>query len=395
MSSRVPGPKARSQRRTSSARASSMGSGGIPDGNQRSIGLQRNWPLTHVPRGRPRPILPSRARWWTTREIDRHRALVRLPARQRHPLGEARVDAAQLGRRSLASLANRGKSELLQLGEVIGGVRRRTTIGQELQRPRPLALGDVARARREDHRHVRERHEEQRAAHREHAQDGRLLVERLARSTPARTRPSAPAPRGRRSPDRSRAGRPCAPRPRPATTPWSRPASRWRTPSRARRSSSPMWTIATLHGSKARKARARGAVMKRESCRRIAPCGRSGIAGRVVAPDEDRAEPQEALVEPAAPGEAASGEESLVLGVGPAAKSANVGRNIEYAGVVAVDRDEQHVRDARRKLSELRQDRTARRPSRPQRGAILVTSTLNGGTPRTVTVKSGPPIVAP
>ena len=83
----------------------------MPSGSQRSIGLHLVWLPIHVPRGRPRPIRPSSARWkktfWETL-ID---AFVRLAARGRHLLAESRVDRRQLGRARLAQLPHRGQAD--------------------------------------------------------------------------------------------------------------------------------------------------------------------------------------------------------------------------------------------------------------------------------------------
>ena len=117
MSSRVPGPKTRSHFLTSSARATSTGISAMPSGSQRSIGLQRNWLAIHVPSGRPRPIRPSSARWkktfWPTLIV----ASYGLP-RERVIFWPRRGSSArQLRGAGLASLANGGQPDRLELLE--------------------------------------------------------------------------------------------------------------------------------------------------------------------------------------------------------------------------------------------------------------------------------------
>ena len=63
----MPGPKARSQRRTSSTRAASAGIVAIGAPSHDSVGTHEYWLLTHVPRGRPRTTVPAAPRTVRTR----------------------------------------------------------------------------------------------------------------------------------------------------------------------------------------------------------------------------------------------------------------------------------------------------------------------------------------
>ncbi len=68
MSVSVAGPNAASQSRRSSACASAVSSSGTSPFSQLSIGTHRYWPLTQVPRGRPRTSRRSIASCGRTRE---------------------------------------------------------------------------------------------------------------------------------------------------------------------------------------------------------------------------------------------------------------------------------------------------------------------------------------
>ena len=111
MSLRVAGPKTRNQRRTSSARATSTDMSAIPSGSQRSIGLHRTWLPIQLPRGRPRAIRPSSARWkktfWQTLIVASYgfpRAIVIFwPSRGSSALSSAVLASPRSGRRPARS----------------------------------------------------------------------------------------------------------------------------------------------------------------------------------------------------------------------------------------------------------------------------------------------------
>ena len=82
----------------------------------------------------------------------------------------------QLGGRRLAAFAHRGQPGLLQLLEQGRRVRSDARVREQSDGPLALGLRDRPRRGGVDHGHVGDRHEEQRPAHREDAQDGPLLV---------------------------------------------------------------------------------------------------------------------------------------------------------------------------------------------------------------------------
>ena len=87
--------------------------------------------------------------------------------------------------------------------------------------------------------------------------------------------------------------------------------------------------------------------------------------------DQDRTEPQIALVEPTRPVEPASGEERLVLRVGPRPQRPGDRRDVKRLGGFALDGDYHDVGQARGELAQLRQQlssvtRRVRRATQPR-----------------------------
>ena len=111
-------------------------------------------------------------------DLRRHadRALVRLPARQRDPPVEARIEDPELGGGRLATLANGGQANGLELLEVARRIRTDARLGQHPDRAPAFGLGDGARCGGVDHRHIGESQQEQRPAHRQQADHAWLLV---------------------------------------------------------------------------------------------------------------------------------------------------------------------------------------------------------------------------
>jgi hypothetical protein len=95
------------------------------------------------------------------------------------PTSSRRSRAISPSARRLTSLSNGCEPDDLELFEQRGRVRADPSLREHRDRPLALGLADRARGRRVDHRHVIDRHQEQRSAQREHAQDAPLLVEPL------------------------------------------------------------------------------------------------------------------------------------------------------------------------------------------------------------------------
>ena len=148
----------------------------IPSGSQRSIGLQRNWLPIQVPRGRPRPILPSSARWkktfWETLIVASHRvpgARVSFWPRRGSSALSSAVVASPRSRTAASPAASSSSSRAAGSGPMPAS-------GEHSDGPLALGLRDRPRRGRVDHGHVGDRHQEERPAHREDAQDGPFLV---------------------------------------------------------------------------------------------------------------------------------------------------------------------------------------------------------------------------
>ena len=99
-----------------------------------------------------------------------------LAPRQRDPLVEPRIKRPQLGGGRFATLADGGKAHGLELLEVPRRVRTDARLSQHPDRAPALRLPDGAGGGSVHHRNVSERHQEERAAHREQAEGGRLVV---------------------------------------------------------------------------------------------------------------------------------------------------------------------------------------------------------------------------
>ena len=205
---RVPGPKARSQRRTSSTRAASAGIVAIGAPSHDSVGTHEYWLLTHVPRGRPRTTVPAVAEDREDPGRDPDGARPRLPFAVADLGVEPGHRLRQLTRARLApalQLAHRGPLHL-------PGPRRTVVDDAALLDQLHEEPALVALERRGDrgvhHRDEVEGHDPHRAPHPEHADERTVVVERLLhrRDRPA---PSCAAPpTGGRSWDRWRAARP-------------------------------------------------------------------------------------------------------------------------------------------------------------------------------------------
>ncbi len=219
MSSRVPGPNARSHFLTSSARATSTDMSAMPSGSQRSIGLQRNW--LAIQRATRAAACDPTVQCQVEEDLlaDADRGLVRLASRDGHLLAEAWVERPQLRGGRLTSLADGGEPDLLELRKQGGRVRSDPRLREHGDRPLALGLGD-APARRRRGPSGRRRPAPGTAFGASRARAGRFAPRTTrVRSRPATISTSAPWPAGRRSANRMHGSRRAPLPPRPPTRP--------------------------------------------------------------------------------------------------------------------------------------------------------------------------------
>ena len=221
-------------------RASSIGAP-----SQRSVGAHRWVAVVHQPLGRPRTTCPSAAEHQEHARRQPDLPRVGLPLVHRELDGRARARGRPArGRWPRPARASAASVLCLELAQPRPGPLRDAVLDEHLLEP----CGARGPRDRERRRRVHDRrqvhgHREQRAPHAEHAQHRAVVVQGGLDGGTARGGPCGPTPRARRWPDRWRA----APR---ATAPPRRRrrrrvpgARRWRTPSRARRSATPIVRI--------------------------------------------------------------------------------------------------------------------------------------------------------
>ena len=173
MSVSVPGPKAASQRRRSSACATAGSSSSISPPSQAAVGTQRYCPLVHVVRGRPRTSFPCIASCGSTRAPALCVASQRDPTLRRSFFAQQRHGLRQVGGERLAALLHRLQRGRRRAVEPRRGALRDPAAFDPLLEPPALTCLDRVRAGRLHDGDEVPRHDEQRAAHAEHADEVR------------------------------------------------------------------------------------------------------------------------------------------------------------------------------------------------------------------------------
>lgn len=173
----VPGPKLRSQRRTSSALASSVGSAPTPSASHHPIGDHRYWLLVHEPFGRPRTMRPSAASRNSTRVTTPCSAahLVPSPTTIRRPSSGTSSESSPAVASPRASSAATAASSTPRNHCPV--VRGHPGLLDVLDQPLPLADRDHAGAGRLHDGDKIDWDHEHRPEHAQHANQRPFLVE--------------------------------------------------------------------------------------------------------------------------------------------------------------------------------------------------------------------------